>query len=445
MKFFMKKSGKNKQRSTNENITTKTYVPKNSSKDLALSNSKSRDTNTPLQAISSESSSKTSSTSSNSKEKDLIIKEVLLADFKFSPKTLRIKTDTTVKWIIGENKNSHESGIYTMTTRSFVIRINDIDVESELLHKGESFVYTFDKAGTYEIECANYTRIKGVIEVYEDEAESMMSKLQENYRERVNLFGSEINDLLKHKPKQSKSSTTTTTTIVPVETLVNRKDLENDRTKMLLLELSSQKSSKMNKSIYCGSASESEEEKNDKEEEKDDLRESLVLPDRHPNNISNQSCDYDTMNFLQEWITRDFHDEDFDSKSDFKFIQSDIRFQPERNALDDLIDSEMQPPLVNLKNRADEEQKFALTTTNTEEINAKAIEEKEDAIEESTPSDNFLLFLKKSINENKDKLVPSKIYSKVSPAASEYVERGNSRIDAMKEFLLNSNLDFIMS
>ena len=151
------------------------------------------------------SSSEYSSTSSSKESHgDNQAFEIQLKNFEFIPSNTKIKTNTLVKWIIAENISNHDSGIYDQANRKFVILINDLDVESDLLSENESFEYTFLIPGIYEMTCCNYKRVKGIIHVTDDFDKNDEFNLYKNYQDRIffnEYYNSTDNVVLKNKNK----------------------------------------------------------------------------------------------------------------------------------------------------------------------------------------------------------------------------------------------------
>jgi plastocyanin len=80
--------------------------------------------------------------------------EVGIAEYRFSPAELRIKTGTQVTWTNHEKRTSHS--VFFLGAAGF---------ESERLFPGESYSRTFDTAGSYPYTCGPHPEMKGVIEV----------------------------------------------------------------------------------------------------------------------------------------------------------------------------------------------------------------------------------------------------------------------------------------
>jgi plastocyanin len=72
----------------------------------------------------------------------------------FSPNPAEVKVGETVTWV------NDDSGRHTVTSKDGVF-------ESELMGKGQSFSYTFDKAGEYPYYCSPHPHMAGTVVVTE--------------------------------------------------------------------------------------------------------------------------------------------------------------------------------------------------------------------------------------------------------------------------------------
>ena len=79
--------------------------------------------------------------------------EVEIKDSAYSPVTIKIKAGTTVTWT---NKDSMEHDVVADEESS------DAPM-SELLAQGESYSFTFNKAGTYTYHCTPHPFMKGTV------------------------------------------------------------------------------------------------------------------------------------------------------------------------------------------------------------------------------------------------------------------------------------------
>jgi amicyanin len=78
---------------------------------------------------------------------------VTIENFAYSPPAIKVKVGTKVTWT---NKDSVEHNVVGDDLK---------DLNGKLLKKGESFSYTFDKAGTYSYHCMPHPYMKGVVVV----------------------------------------------------------------------------------------------------------------------------------------------------------------------------------------------------------------------------------------------------------------------------------------
>ncbi len=76
------------------------------------------------------------------------------ASNSFSPNPVEVKVGETVTWI------NDDSGRHTVTSKDGVFN-------SELMGKGQSFSYTFDKAGEYPYFCEPHPNMVGTVVVTE--------------------------------------------------------------------------------------------------------------------------------------------------------------------------------------------------------------------------------------------------------------------------------------
>ena len=74
--------------------------------------------------------------------------EVTIENFTFNPAELQIKVGDTVTW------TNMDSAPHTVLSDSF---------QSDTLNNGDSFSFTFDKAGTYDYSCGIHPAMKGKI------------------------------------------------------------------------------------------------------------------------------------------------------------------------------------------------------------------------------------------------------------------------------------------
>lgn len=72
----------------------------------------------------------------------------------FSPNPVKVKVGETVTWI------NDDSGRHTVTSKDGVF-------DSGMMGKGQSFSYTFDKAGEYPYSCSPHPKMVGTVVVTE--------------------------------------------------------------------------------------------------------------------------------------------------------------------------------------------------------------------------------------------------------------------------------------
>lgn len=81
------------------------------------------------------------------------IKEVEIANFKFAPQTLTVKVGDTVKWT---NQDSTQHNVTADDSSSDA-------PDGPLLSKGESYSFTFKKAGTYKYHCDPHPQMQATV------------------------------------------------------------------------------------------------------------------------------------------------------------------------------------------------------------------------------------------------------------------------------------------
>ena len=120
-----------------------------------------KDDKTTSGSMSMSSSQTKTSTSDNSNDSQDIKSgtvAVTIQDFDFHPMTLKVKVGTKVTWT---NKDSARHDIAPdMDSPDFV-------GSGDLLAKGQSYSYTFEKAGTFRYHCTPHPYMKASVEVVE--------------------------------------------------------------------------------------------------------------------------------------------------------------------------------------------------------------------------------------------------------------------------------------
>lgn len=103
-----------------------------------------------------QSSVSTNSNGTSTNEQPAASNVVTIKNSAFSPAILAVKVGTTVTW---NQEDSLQHDIVPDKSSS------DFEGSQRLLAKGESYSYTFTKAGTYKYHCTPHPFMKGAIEV----------------------------------------------------------------------------------------------------------------------------------------------------------------------------------------------------------------------------------------------------------------------------------------
>ncbi len=82
---------------------------------------------------------------------------VSIQDYNFGPKDIKVKVGTTVTW------TNQDSVHHTVTADN----ASADAPKSELFGKGETYSFTFKKAGTYSYHCEPHPYMKGTVTVTE--------------------------------------------------------------------------------------------------------------------------------------------------------------------------------------------------------------------------------------------------------------------------------------
>ena len=83
---------------------------------------------------------------------------VEIKDFAFAPLTIKIKVGRTVTWT---NQDSTKHDVAPDSESA------DFKGSNKLLAKGESYSFTFNKAGTYAYHCTPHPNMRATVEVTE--------------------------------------------------------------------------------------------------------------------------------------------------------------------------------------------------------------------------------------------------------------------------------------
>lgn len=120
---------------------------------LVIANQK--DTSKTEGSMSSTDTSKDQAADESSDSTPVEQNTVSISNFEYKPGNITVKVGTKVTWT---NQDEME---HTVTTD------DGNGPDSELLAKGESYSYTFDKAGTYTYHCQPHPYMKGTVTVTE--------------------------------------------------------------------------------------------------------------------------------------------------------------------------------------------------------------------------------------------------------------------------------------
>jgi len=128
-----------------------------SSKTEAPSSSSSNSSTSGNDADQDDSNKQTSSTGSSDTSAAVATNTVEIKDYAYSPKNITVKVGTTVTWT---NQDSVKHDVMSDNNSAEA-------PSSELLAKGESYSFTFTKAGTYNVHCTPHPYMKATITVTE--------------------------------------------------------------------------------------------------------------------------------------------------------------------------------------------------------------------------------------------------------------------------------------
>ena len=119
---------------------------------VALSGKNTSSTKSTAKSGDSMGSMKTNSTSSDTQQ-PVAATKVTISNYAFSPATVKVKVGDTVTWT-----NQDDVG-HTVTADN---TSSDAPL-SDLLSKGQSYSFTFKKAGTYTYYCQPHPYMKGTV------------------------------------------------------------------------------------------------------------------------------------------------------------------------------------------------------------------------------------------------------------------------------------------
>lgn len=126
------------------------------------------------------SSLRASNNSSLPKKYFLNHKEVVIhiEGFAFNPSELFVHIGTKITWEIKAHNSGYNSLYNQSGPRFFIISIPQMEEESDPLHENESFSVIMADTGSFNMNCANYTRIKGKLIVV-DKSVSLAELLED--------------------------------------------------------------------------------------------------------------------------------------------------------------------------------------------------------------------------------------------------------------------------
>lgn len=122
---------------------------------LANHGSNKNNSNTGTHQTSSTSStSSNNSTQNSASTQPTATDKVMISGYAFSPADITVKVGTTVTW------TNQDSVAHTVTEMD-----GQDGPKSSDLNQGQSYSFTFSKAGTYKYECSIHTYMTGTITV----------------------------------------------------------------------------------------------------------------------------------------------------------------------------------------------------------------------------------------------------------------------------------------
>ncbi len=283
---------------------------------------------------------------------------------------------------------------------------------------GESFSHRFKKSGVFEIQCANYLEIKGCIEVFDMDDEVL------------NTSKSIMSQHLEETPSKKRYAEETFTEMGGTSPLITINDFEVAGIKELILELSRQSTSEKKQKQFLSDGdideqtwrfSDNSSKKQTQKELKRKSRESSIRSEKennHPDSLKSECKELNSHN------TEKTIDITMNPKTVFGNRSKAFQF----------------PVLLSLKNPRDEEQKFHLASSHSQECLEQLNTGKEE--NRSSISEDIFQYLrnelqgqmqmfKKNLNKNKNNQKRNRGMSK-----SEQQER--EKIANLKDFLSNS-------
>lgn len=120
---------------------------------LLLTHNKKDNNNTANMNMSHSSTATTQTSSNNPEDNAVATNSVTIADFNFSPSTIKVKAGDTVTWT-NQDTTSH-----TVTAD---VKSSDAP-DGPQIAKGETYSFTFKKAGTYTYHCSIHPSMRGTV------------------------------------------------------------------------------------------------------------------------------------------------------------------------------------------------------------------------------------------------------------------------------------------
>jgi amicyanin len=128
---------------------------------LSLGNNNKNDSDTNMKMGTNSSSSESTQSSQSSQQSNtsnaVEATSVVISNFAYSPPAIKVKVGQTVTW------TNNDPVAHTVTADN----TSSDAPNSKLLNKGESYTFTFNKAGTYAYHCTPHPYMKGTVVVSE--------------------------------------------------------------------------------------------------------------------------------------------------------------------------------------------------------------------------------------------------------------------------------------
>ena len=115
------------------------------------------DESSDMNMSSTDSSSESADTEGVDTSNAEMANEVTIKGFEYGPEAVEVKVGTTVTWT---NEDGVEHNVQTLDGAPEMFK-------GKLLKQGESYSYTFEKAGTYNYQCNPHPDMRGAVVVTE--------------------------------------------------------------------------------------------------------------------------------------------------------------------------------------------------------------------------------------------------------------------------------------